>query len=117
ACSRRCALRPERGTSGRRRAPGLGGGALPTLRGALAEQALGPEDEDRDQDPEDDRAGPVTARRPQERTLVHSLDHPDDERAENGAVEVADAAEHSGRKGDQAELEARVVADVELDEE
>ena len=47
----------------RRRAPGLAAAPLRALRRALAEQALGPEDEDRDQDPEDDRAGPVAARR------------------------------------------------------
>ena len=32
---------------------------------------------------------------------------PIDERAEDGAGQVADAAEHGGRERDQAELEAR----------
>ena len=43
--------------------------------------------------------------------LVERLDQADQERAEQRAGEVADAAEHGGREGDQAELEALVVAD------
>ena len=40
--------------------------------------------------------------------LVERLDQPDQDGAEDGARQVADAAEHGGREGDQPELEALV---------
>ena len=76
----------------------------------------GPEDEDQDQDPEHDRAGPVGAGREPGEALVEGLDEADHERAEDGAGEVADPAEHGGGERDQPELEARVVAHVELEQ-
>jgi hypothetical protein len=48
--------------------------------------------------------------------LVEGLDQPDQDGADDRAREVADPAEDGGRERDQAEREARVVADVELDE-
>ncbi len=42
--------------------------------------------------------------------LVEGLDQPDQDRAEDGARQVADAAQHGGRERDQPELEALVVA-------
>ena len=48
--------------------------------------------------------------------FVEGLDEPDDERPEDGAGQVADAAEHGGRERDQPELEAGVVAHVELEQ-
>ena len=44
--------------------------------------------------------------------LVESLDEADQHAAEHGAGQVADAAEHSGGEGDQAELDAGVVVVV-----
>ena len=49
--------------------------------------------------------------------LVERLDEPDHDRADDGAREVADAAEHGRGERDQAELEAGVVAHVVLEEE
>jgi hypothetical protein len=83
----------------------------------LAQQTLWTEDEDSNKDCEDDRARPVTARREPREALVEGLDEPDDERAQDGAGEIADTAEDGRGEGDQAELEARVVADVVLEEE
>src|SRR5215211_6837806 len=87
------------------------------IRHLLAEDALGPEDEDRDQHREDDRAGPVAPRRGPRETLVEGLNQADHDRAEDGAAQVADPAEDGGGECDQAELEAAVVADVELEQE
>ena len=68
------------------------------------------EDEDQDQDREHDRLGPVGARRVPVEPLVEGLDEPDQDGAEHGAGQVADAAEHGGRERDQPELEALVEA-------
>src|SRR3954471_12933224 len=84
---------------------------LATLRGPLAEEALGAEDEDDDQDREHHRLGPVAPRRVPAEPLVESLDQPDQQGPENGSGKVADAAEHRRREGDQPELEALVEAD------
>ena len=77
----------------------------------LAEDPLGPEHEHRDQDPEHDRAGPVGARRDHGESLVEGLDEADHERADDGAGEVADPAEHGSGERDQPELEPLVEAD------
>src|SRR3712207_8767800 len=55
------------------------------------------------------RSPGAAERVPPAQPLVEGLDQPDDERAENGAGQVADPAEHRRGKRDQAELEARVV--------
>src|SRR3989304_4085836 len=62
-----------------------------SLGRAFAEEALGPEDEDHDQDREHDRLRPVRARRVPGETLVERLDHPDQQRTEHGARQVAQA--------------------------
>src|SRR6185437_1293843 len=80
--------------------------ASAAFRRPLAEEALGPEDEDEDQDPEHDRLGPVGPGRVPVEALVEGLDAPDHDRAENGAGQIPDPAEHGGRERDQAELEA-----------
>src|SRR4051812_38451036 len=82
------------------------------FRCSLAEQSLGTEHEDEDQDREDDRLGPVAAGAVPAQTLVERLDEADAERAEHGARQVADSAEHGGGERDQAELVARVVTDL-----
>src|SRR4051812_2876981 len=82
------------------------------FRCSLAEQSLGTEHEDEDQDREDDRLGPVAAGAVPAQTLVEGLDEADAERAEHGARQVADTAEHGGGERDQAELVARVVTDL-----
>ena len=46
------------------------------------------------------------------RPSLNVLDQPDADRAEDGARQVADAAEHRGGEREQAEAEARVVLDV-----
>ena len=51
-----------------------------------------------------------------EQPLVVGLDQADQERAEHGAGQVADPAEHGRGERDQAEGEALVVADVGLGE-
>src|ERR671922_2677720 len=80
------------------------------LRGPLAEEALGAEDEDRDQDREDDRARPVAPRGPDRQPLVERLDEADEQRSEDGSGQVADAAEHRRGEGEEADLEAGVEA-------
>src|SRR4029079_8298867 len=77
----------------------------------FAEDAFRSEHEHRDQDPEDDRPCPVPAGRVPGESLVERLDESDHQRPDDGACEVADAAEHGRREGDQPELEARVVTD------
>src|SRR4029079_17708256 len=84
---------------------------LATLRSPFAEEALGAEDEDDDQDPEHHRLRPVAARRVPAEPLVEGLDQPDQQGPEDGPREVADAAEHRSGEGDQPELEALVEAD------
>src|SRR5579885_75554 len=74
------------------------------FRCSLAEEALGAEDEDEDEDPEHDRLRPVAAGRFPDEPLVEGLDEADEHGPEDGAREVADASEHSGRERDQAEL-------------
>src|SRR6478736_2565833 len=83
-----------------------------TFRRPLAQQALGSEHEDEDQDREDDRLRPFRARRMPGEPLVELLDQADQDRAQDRAGEVADSAEHGGGERDQPELEALVVADV-----
>ena len=46
--------------------------------------------------------------------LVEGLDQADQQRAEHGAGQVADPAEHGGGERDQPELEALVEADGRL---
>src|SRR5205085_5431341 len=82
------------------------------FRRSFAEQPLGAENEDEDEDREDDRLRPVASGRVPHEPLVESLDESDEDRAEDRAGEVPDAAENGGRERDQAELVARVVADL-----
>src|ERR1700722_14481989 len=51
--------------------------SLATFRRSFAEQSLGAEDEDQDQDREDDRLGPVGARRVPGESLIERLDAAD----------------------------------------
>src|SRR5438270_7032798 len=82
------------------------------FRRSFAEQPLGAEHEDEDEDGEDDRLRPVASRRVPDEPLVEGLDESDENCAEHRAGQVADAAEDGGRERDQAELVARVVPDL-----
>src|SRR5436305_1027817 len=93
-------------TSGHTPNTGIRINALPAFRRPLAEEALGAEDEDQDEDREHDRLRPVGPRHVPRQALVPRLDQADQRRAEDGAGEVPGAAEHRGRERDQAELEA-----------
>src|SRR5918911_2214977 len=75
------------------------------FRRDLAEDALGLEDHEHDEDREDDRLAP---RLTEAHAVVQVLDDPDDEAAEDGAGEVADPAEHGGGERDEAQAEAGV---------
>src|SRR5581483_8844945 len=79
-----------------------------TFRRSFAEQPLGAEHEDEDEDREDDRLRPVASRRVPHEPLVERLDESDEDRA----GQVPDAPENSGRERNQAELVARVVPDL-----
>src|SRR4051794_28145948 len=79
------------------------GSGSATFRRPFAEQSLGTEDEDEDQNREDDRLRPLRARRMPRETLVELLDEPDEDCAQDGAREVADPAEHGRGERDQAE--------------
>ena len=98
-----CAARPPRAAS-------ASSPRSSALRRAFAEEPFGPEDEDQDQDREHDRLGPVGAGRVPVEAFVERLDAADQDRAEHGAGQVADAAEHRGGERDQPELEALVEA-------
>ena len=80
------------------------------VESVLAEQALRPEDEDQDEQDEDDRLGPVGPGRVPGEAVVEVLDEADQVAAERGARDVADAAEHGRREGEQADAEAEVEA-------
>src|SRR3954447_13957908 len=111
--SARAAVRRRRAPSTRRPRPRLPrGGASGAFRRALAEQTLGAEHEDQDQDREDDRLRPVATGGMPAQPLVERLDEPDAERAEHGAGEIPDAAEHGSSERDESELEAGVVANL-----
>src|SRR5207247_9271587 len=84
---------------------------LDALRSALAEQALGTEHEDQDQDREDDRLGPVTPGRVPPEPVVERLDESDHEPAEDRSGEVADPAQPS--RGDGAQADAAHVRDAD----
>src|SRR5689334_6641142 len=88
------------------------GSCSATFGRPLAEQSFRPEDEDQDQDREDDRLRPLRARRVPGKPLVELLDEADEDRPQDSARKIADPAEDRGRKCDQSELEALVVADV-----
>jgi hypothetical protein len=79
-----------------------------TLRLILSETPFRPEDEDHDQDREHDRLRPVGPRHVPREALVPRLDQADRDGAEDGARQVADAAEHRGGERDQPKLEALV---------
>src|SRR5262245_60710019 len=81
---------------------------LATFGRPFSEQALGPEDDDQDQDREHDRLRPVAPRHVPGEALVERLDEADAQRAEHRAREVADPAEHGRGERDQPELEALV---------
>ena len=70
----------------------------------------GRKNEGGDQDREDERPRPV-ASGSSVQALVPGLDQPDHEPSDDGAIEVADPAEHGSRERDQSELEAGVVAE------
>src|SRR5256885_9979751 len=82
------------------------------FRRSFAEQPLGAEHEDEDEDRENDRLRPVASRRVPHEPLVESLDESHEDRAEDRAGQVPDAADNGGRERDQAELAARVVPDA-----
>src|SRR5947199_1486256 len=75
------------------------------LRRDLAEDALGLEDHDHDEDREDDGLAPLLA---EPHAVVQVLDDPDEEAAEDGARQVADPAEHRRGERDEAQAEAGV---------
>src|SRR3954449_3403921 len=75
---------------------------LRPLRRPLAQQTLGTEHEDQDQDREDERLGPVAPRRVPGEPFVERLDEADHECAEYGAREVPDPAEDGCGERDQA---------------
>src|SRR5882757_879549 len=88
------------------------------VRDALAEQALGPDEQHDDEEDEGPHVGPAAAAE-----LLHAGDvgdvrrgagfrYPQDEAAEHGSVDVADAAEDGGGEGLEAGLEAHVVSDL-----
>src|SRR5207244_11001383 len=89
---------------------GLGHSAA--LRGALAEQALGTEHEDQDQDREHDRLGPVAPWGVPGQPLVELLDQPDQDRAQYSPGQVSDPPEQRGRERDQPTSKALVVLAV-----
>ena len=76
--------RPERASSARCGAAGSGP-RLASFRRPLAEQALGPEDEDQDQDREDDRLRPVAPGRVPVSVLLNAWTSPMRSAAEHGA--------------------------------
>src|SRR5262245_50617739 len=88
------------------------------VRDAFAEQALWAEEEDQDEQDEGPYRGPPGAAE-----LLHAGDVGDvgggqglgdaeDESADHGAVDVADAAEDGGGEGFETGLEAHVEADL-----
>src|SRR5919205_24314 len=73
-------------------------------RGTVSEQAGRPEHQDQDEHGEDDDGRP-----PDAYVLVrHGADDPDEESPDDGASEVADAAQHGGRERVEALGEAHV---------
>src|SRR3982751_1352359 len=72
------------------------------LPGLLAQQALRAEDHDQHQVREDDRGRPLRI----DAVVGDLLDAADDQAAQHGAAEVADAAHHRGGEGEQPALEA-----------
>ena len=115
---RRARSEPPGALGARARGEGLGGlahGVVTPPPVSLPEDALRPEDERGDQDPEDDRPRPVATRGAVE-ALVERLHAADHHRAQHGSGEVPDATEHRRGERDQPELEARVVAHVELEQ-
>ena len=75
-----------------------------SIRQLLAEEAGGLEHQDRDQDPEDEGVRPVR----REEAVTERIDEAEDERAEHGALQVADPAEDGRRERVEAEPEAEV---------
>src|SRR3712207_8092030 len=75
------------------------------LRRGFAEDALRLEHHEGDEDAEDHRLPP---RLTEAQGVVDVLDDPDEEAAQNGTREVADAAEHRRGEGDETEPEAGV---------
>ena len=87
-----------------------GGGHQPASLVLLADESL------RTEDHHDHQVGEHDGRRPlgADAVVRQLLDDPDDQAAEHGAPEVADAAHDGRREGDQAGLEALVEADRRL---
>src|SRR2546423_6514206 len=93
-----CAATPKRGT-------------LAALGCSLAEDALRAKHQDRDQDREDERLGPLRPGAVPAETLVERLDQTDQEGTEDRSREISDAAENRRREREQPQLEAGVEAD------
>src|SRR5579884_3868570 len=69
-----------------------------------AEQSAGPQGQHQDQHGEDDRVAPL----PAQQVAAEDVNEPDEETAQAGAEDVADAAQHGGGEGDDAEAETQV---------
>src|SRR5438105_4572909 len=79
-----------------------------------AEQTGGPEDQYQDEDAEDVDPGPLMAAV----AVGDRLHQADEQAAERGAVDVADAPEDRGREREEADLVAKVEPDgVEVEAE
>src|SRR3954453_11997321 len=94
----------KRRNEGRLR-PDTGVAISDLLRRRLAEDAFGLEHHEHDEDREDHRLPPGLA---ETEAPVEVLDDPDEEAAEDGTGEVADAAEHRGGEGEEPEPETGV---------
>src|SRR3954447_18167926 len=71
------------------------------LPGLLAQQARRAEDHDQHQIREDDRRRPLRV----DAVVRDLLDDADDQRAQHGAAQIADAAHHRGGEGQEPALE------------
>src|SRR5579871_1019970 len=74
-------------------------------RHEATQQAVGPEHENKDEDREDDDIGPAC----RNELAAQGLDEPDDDAAQHGARNAADAAQNRRREGPEA---CRVADDV-----
>src|SRR5205823_14982738 len=68
----------------------------------LAEDARGPEDQDEDEDSKHHHLGPFGV----DKEVAECLDYPDEQAAQGGAADVADAAEDGAGEGEEAAAEA-----------
>src|SRR5436309_8413931 len=84
---------------------------LAALRRSLAENSLRAKHQDRGQNREDERLGPLGPGAVPGKPLVERLDQADQDGAQDRSREISDAAQDRRRKCEQAELEAGVEAD------